>query len=101
MAKKSTVKRTSDSGSVARKQVTPGAPPSAALARARLALTAGNVRGARTLAREITSAGPDTERPEASEILERTRPDPRAVISTLIVIAIILFAAWAAILRVH
>lgn len=78
-----------------------GAAPSDPLARARIALSAGNVRGARALAREIAAHGPDAERAEAAAILERTSPDPRALITTLTVIAIIVFAAWVAILRAH
>ncbi len=101
MAKKSTANRTTDSGPVARKQAPAGTPPSNPLAQARLALAAGNVRRARSLAHEIAAAGLANERPEASEILDRTRPDPRALITTLTVIALILFAAWAAILRAH
>lgn len=101
MAKKSSTNRISDSGPVARKQASPGAQPSAALARVRLALAVGNVRGARSLAREIVTAGPDSERPEASGILERSGPDRRAVIDTLCVIGLIFFAAWAGIFRAH
>jgi hypothetical protein len=101
MTRKSAANRTVESGSAGNRQTTPGPQPSALMARVRLALAAGNVRGARSLSREIVAAGPDAERVEAAAILERTRPDPRALITTLSVIAIILFAAWAAILHAH
>ena len=101
MTRKSSANRTAESGPAGSRQPVSGPQPSALLARLRLALAAGNVRAARSLAREIVAAGPDSERPEAARILEGTGPDPRALISTLTVIAIILFAAWAAIFRAH
>ena len=101
MAKKSTANRAAEGAPPERKPAPGAAPPSDPLVRLRRALVAGNVRAARAVAREIAAAGPDAERPEALGLLDRTAPDPRALITTLTVIALILFAAWAAIFRVH
>ena len=101
MAKKGTANRTEETDPVGRKQPSAGPARSDSMARIRLALAAGNVRRARSLAHAIAATGPDSERFEAAGILDRTRPDPRALITTLIVIAIILFAAWAAIFNAH
>ena len=75
--------------------------PASALARARAVLEAGNVRRARELLTEAAASGPESEREEARQLLERTRPDPRALLTVGVVLLIILFAAWAAILRLR
>ena len=98
MAKKNTA---ADKGPPPRKPAAAAPQPSDPLARARIAEAAGNNRGARSLARQIAATGPDSERPEAAEILHHTAPDPRALVTTLAVLAIILFALWVAILRAH
>ena len=79
----------------------PGSGTSDPLARARLAFAAGNVRAARSLAAQILASGPEAEREEAAAIRDRTRPDPRALITVAVVFLIILFAAWVAIFRAH
>ena len=78
-----------------------GSVPTDPLARARLAFAAGNVRAARSLAAQILARGPEAEREEASAIRDRTRPEPRALITAAVVYLLILFAAWAGIFRVH
>ncbi len=73
--------------------------PVSALARARVALERGNVRRARALLAEAAGAGPEGEREEARLLLERTRPDPRALLTVAGVLLLILLASWLAILR--
>jgi FimV-like protein len=73
--------------------------PVSPLARARVALERGDVRRARQLLAEVAEAGLAGEREEARRLLERTGPDPRALMTVVLVLLLILFAAWAAILR--
>jgi FimV-like protein len=73
--------------------------PASLLARARVALERGEVRGARRMLEEAIASGPPGEREEAQRLLHRTRPDPRALLTVVLVLLLILFAAWAGILR--
>jgi hypothetical protein len=102
MAKKSTAdRRSADSSSAPSGVRKEAAEPTDPLARARLALARGNTLLARKLARGIALSGPEAERQEAASILERTRPDPKALLATLAVIAVILLAAIFGIFRGH
>jgi FimV-like protein len=71
------------------------------LAKARWMLEAGDVRRARALAQEAATTGPEAERAEARALLERIEPDRAALLTAAAVLAMILFAAWIAILRAH
>jgi FimV-like protein len=84
----------------ARRDVSPG-PPSTPLGRARWLLEVGDVRRARSLAEEAVKSGPEAERAEARALLDRLRPDRASILTVAIVLLLILFAAWAAILRVR
>jgi FimV-like protein len=88
----------------ARKDEPAGAAPAAgapALALARAALERGNVRKARQLAAEVVAGGPPAERAEAQALLDRTRPDSRALQTVGAVLLLIILAAWLAIFRAH
>lgn len=76
-----------------------GTTPATPLAKARWALEVGDVRRARQLAAEAASSGPEAERAEAKALLDHLGPDPRALLTVAIVLILIAFAAWAAILR--
>jgi hypothetical protein len=73
--------------------------PESPLEKARWALEVGDVRRARSLAEEAARSGPDADRAEAGRLLTRLRPDPVAMITVAAVLLLIIFAAWAAILR--
>ena len=73
--------------------------PASPLGKARWSMEAGDVRLARKLAREAADSGPEGERDEARRLLARLGPDPRAMLTAAIVLALIAIAAWAAILR--
>ena len=75
--------------------------PATPLGRARWMLEAGDVRRARQYAREAADAGPEGERGEARELLERLQPDRAALLVAAAVLLLIAVAAWVAILRVH
>ena len=81
-----------------RKDVSAG-PPTTPLGRARWSLEVGDVRRARQLAAEAAQSGPEAERAEARALLDRIRPDRAAILTVVGVLLLILFAAWAAILR--
>jgi hypothetical protein len=76
-----------------------GTQPDTPLGKARWALEAGDVRRARRLAAEAAENGPESERAAARALLERLGPDMRAIAVAAVVLALILVAAWAAILR--
>jgi hypothetical protein len=78
----------------------PAAPPGA-LGKARFMLEAGDVRRARQFAEEAAASGTDAEKAEARALLEHIRPDRAAILTVAIVLLMILFAAWLAILRPH
>jgi hypothetical protein len=61
----------------------------------------GDVRGARARLREEAAAGPETERAEARERLERLSLDLRAMVAAGLVLLVIALAAGATILRPH
>jgi len=82
----------------ARRDITAG-PPATPLGRARWALEVGDVRRARAFATEAAQSGPEPERAEARALLERIRPDRASILVVAAVLVLILFAAWAAILR--
>jgi FimV-like protein len=84
----------------ARREV-PAGPPSTPLGRARWLLEVGDVRRARTLAEEAVKSGPESERAEARALLDRLRPDRASILAVVVVLLLILFAAWAAILRLR
>jgi len=73
--------------------------PQTPLGKARWALEAGDIRRARHLAAEAARSGPESERAEAQALLERLGPDLAALIAAAVVLALIVFAAWAAILK--
>jgi len=73
--------------------------PASLLARARVTLERGDVRSARRMLQEAIESGPPGEREEAQRLLDRTRPDPRALWTVVLVLLVILFATWVAILR--
>ena len=73
--------------------------PDTALGKARWALESGDVRRARRLLAEAAASGPESERSEARSLLDRLGPDLRAVAVAAVVLLMIVFAAWAAILR--
>jgi hypothetical protein len=75
--------------------------PQTPLGKARWALEAGDVRRARQLAAEAARSGPESERAEARALLEKLGPDLAALITAAVVLALIVFAAWAAILKVR
>jgi FimV-like protein len=83
---------------MARKKAEMQAPVSP-LARARAALEQGNVRRARQLLAEAASSGPEGEREEARRLLDRTGPDPRALLAAAVALVLILIATWVAILH--
>jgi hypothetical protein len=102
MAKKSTAdRRSADSAATPAGPRKEAAEPTDPLARARLSLARGNTRLARKLAGEIAASGPEAERQEAASILERTRPDPKALLAALAVIAVIVLAMIFGIFRGH
>jgi FimV-like protein len=84
----------------ARRDIQAG-PPSTPLGRARWLLEVGDVRRARSLAVEVAKSGPEAERAEARALLDRLRPDRDSILAVVVVLVLILFAAWAAILRVR
>lgn len=71
------------------------------IAQAKAALARGDVRRARKLAAEAARAASEAERGEARALLERTRPDPQSLLAVGAVLALILVALWAAILRLR
>ena len=73
--------------------------PQSPLAKARWALEAGDIRRARALAAEAARSGPEAERAEAEALHKRLGPDPRAILTAAAVLALIVIAAWLAILR--
>lgn len=73
--------------------------PQTPLGKARWALEAGDVRRARQLAAEAARSGPESERAEAQALLDRLGPDLAALLTAAAVLLLIMFAAWAAILR--
>lgn len=73
--------------------------PQTPLAKARWALEAGDLRRARQQATDAVRSGPEAERAEAEALLRKLGPDPRALIVAAIVLAMIVIAAWLAILR--
>jgi hypothetical protein len=73
--------------------------PHTPLGKARWALEAGDVRRARQLAAEAARSGPESERAEARALLEKLGPDLAALITAAVVLELIVFAAWAAILK--
>ncbi|HET7788266.1 MAG TPA: hypothetical protein VFL36_20000 [Myxococcales bacterium] len=73
--------------------------PQTPLGKARWALEAGDLRRARQLAAEAARSGPESERAEAQALLEKLGPDLAALITAAVVLALIVFAAWAAILK--
>jgi len=73
--------------------------PSTPLQKAQWALESGDVARARALALEAARSGPEAERPEAARMLERLKPDPRALLTVAMVLLMIVVAAWAALLR--
>jgi hypothetical protein len=73
--------------------------PQTPLAKARWALEAGDLRRARRLASDAARSGPEAERPDAEALLRKLGPDPRALLVAAIVLAMIVIAAWLAILR--
>jgi hypothetical protein len=62
-------------------------------------LAAGDVRRARELAEEALRTGSERERVEARALLEQIKPDRAALLTVAIVLAMIVIAAWLAILR--
>jgi hypothetical protein len=72
-----------------------------ALARARQALEAGNVRRARQLLSEAAASGPEAERREAQALLARLEPDRVALLTAAAIVMVVILAAWLAILRAH
>ena len=85
-------------GPMARKKAEVQA-PAGALARAREALERGNVRRARELLAEVAASGTESEREQAKQLLERTGPDRKALLTVAGALLLILVATWAAILR--
>ena len=81
-----------------RRDITAGRPETP-LGRARWALEVGDVRRARQFAAEAAESGPEPERAEARALLERIKPDRAAILVVAVVLVLIAFAAWAAILR--
>jgi hypothetical protein len=73
--------------------------PQTPLGKARWALEAGDVRRARRLAAEAAQSGPEAERAEAKALLDRLGPDLAALLTAAAVLLLIIFAAWAAILK--
>jgi FimV-like protein len=73
--------------------------PASGLARARETLERGNVRRAREILAEVAASGPESEREQARQLLERTGPDRVALLTIAGVFLVILIAAWVAILR--
>ncbi|MFN2547057.1 MAG: hypothetical protein ABR567_06485 [Myxococcales bacterium] len=84
----------------ARRDLSAG-PPSTPLGRARWLLEVGDVRRARQAAAAAADSGPEPERAEARALLDRLRPDRNSILTVAVVLLLILFAAWAAILRVR
>jgi FimV-like protein len=83
-----------------RRDVTAG-PPDTPLGKARWYLEVGDVRRARRLAHEAEQGGPEAERAEARALSQRLRPDRAAMLVVGAVLLLIVFAAWAAILRLR
>ena len=75
--------------------------PASALVRARHSLDAGNVRRARAEAAESLRSGPDADKAPAQALLARLAPDQGALLAAAAVLLVVLFAAWAAILRLR
>lgn len=75
--------------------------PSTALGKARWMLESGDVRRARAYAKEAATSGPESEREQARALLDELGPDRTAVLVVGVVLLLILFAAWAAILRLR
>ncbi len=75
--------------------------PDTPLGKARWALESGDVRRARRLLGEAVQSGPESQRAEARALLDRLGPDMRAMAVAALVLLLIAFAAWAAILRTH
>jgi hypothetical protein len=73
--------------------VNEGPSSSAGLARARAALNRGDVRTARTLAKETSTQGNDRDREEARRLLADLATDPAAAVTALVVLAVIALAA--------
>jgi|GEM_PF-1585381 len=69
------------------------------LVRASAALARGNVRGARSLLRQVAASGPETDKAAALALIERLRPDPQSMMVAAAVLAVIWFAIWAGLLR--
>ena len=77
------------------------AAPDGALGKARFMLESGDVRRARQYAEEAAANGSEAEKAEARALLDHIRPDRTAIVTVGIVLLMILFAAWIAILRAH
>ena len=76
------------------------APPTS-LGRARWMLALGDVRRARAFAEEAAAGGSEAEQAEARALLERLAPDRGIMLSAAAVLALIMLAAWVAIVHVH
>ena len=94
-------KKSRQTGAAEARRDTPAGPPSTPLGRARWLLEVGDVRRARLLAEEAARSGPEAERADARALLQRLRPDRDSVLAAAVVLGLILFAAWVAILRVR
>ena len=62
-------------------------------------LESGDVRRARRYAEEAAATGSEADKAEARALLDRIRPDRTAMFTVAVVLLMILFAAWMAILR--
>lgn len=65
------------------------------------AIARGDVRTARALLRAVLAAGAEADKVGAGERLGRLSVDPRALLAAGGLLLVIVFAAWAAILRHH
>jgi hypothetical protein len=83
------------------RQTNEPAAPMGPLGKARFMLEAGDVRRARHYAEEAASSGTDAEKADARVFLEHIQPDRAALLTVAIVLLMIMFAAWTAILRPH
>jgi hypothetical protein len=58
-------------------------------------------QAAQTISKPSAATPSEAERAAAKGVLERTRPDPAALVVAAVVLVVIVLAAWLALFRVH
>ena len=77
----------------------PARAPPTSLGKARWLLEVGDVRRARAFAEQAAASGSEAEKAEARALLDRLAPDRGILLAAAAVLALIMVAAWVAILH--